>query len=72
MIEDKLSQEQRIRLEAVAQANAGHFGTTTSEMLKKADLIEKYIRYGKIPEDEDDTKLTNSTLASVSPIQESE
>ena len=57
MIEDKLTQEQRIRLESVAQAMHGHYLTDTPEqprtikqVLETAQKIEAFILAGKLPE----------------------
>lgn len=49
MIEDKLSTEQRIRLEALAQATASSMGvpTTPEKILSKAEKFEIYIRTGR-------------------------
>lgn len=47
MIEDKLTQAQRIRLEAVSQANMSRLSMTTEEMLENADKIEEFILNGK-------------------------
>lgn len=44
MIEDKLTQEQRIRLECLAQANATSLGETAEEVLAKAAKFAEYVK----------------------------
>lgn len=48
MLEDKLTQDQRIRLEAVVQANArtAHRNVFTGDFFRLVISIEKYIRDG--------------------------
>lgn len=44
MLEDKLSREERIRLECIAQANAGSFGRTVGNVIDTAKEFEAYIK----------------------------
>lgn len=46
MIEDKLNQEQRIRLEALGQAMNCSMGQTPSKVLETAKLFEAFIKDG--------------------------
>jgi hypothetical protein len=51
MIEDKLSQDQRIRLESLAQAiqNSNAIGITRAEtIVDKAKQFENYVKFGTI------------------------
>lgn len=47
MIEDKLTQDQRIRLEAFAQINAVSHGASIEGKLDMAAKVEEYIKNGK-------------------------
>lgn len=48
MIEDKLTRDERIRLEALAQANAAaSFDTDPDARVQTAKRFEDYIREGK-------------------------
>lgn len=50
MIEDKLSTDQRIRLEALAQANnslAGTLSRSPTLVVERAKAFENYIRHGE-------------------------
>jgi len=50
MVEDKLSQRQRVRLEALSQANVSYIvvrpenGVTMEDYLKRAEEIESWLR----------------------------
>lgn len=50
MIEDKLTTDQRIRLEALGQSTTSFVGSNTSGMLivARAQDFEDYIREGKV------------------------
>ena len=43
MIEDKLTPEQRLRLECLVQANINSHGMTPEEIVKKATRFEHYV-----------------------------
>lgn len=47
MLEDKLTQGQRIRLEAFAQVNATSHGTSLEGKLDMAAKVEEFIVFGK-------------------------
>ncbi len=47
MIEDKLTPEQRIRLESLALANVTSHGQSAEVVIEKASRFEKYIETGK-------------------------
>ncbi len=47
MIEDKLTSDERIRLECVAQANAQMTLQTADQIIEKAVKLEAYIKNGK-------------------------
>lgn len=50
MIEDKLTHDERLRLECIAQANAskGMSGGDPAAVLKAAAMYEKFIRDGAV------------------------
>lgn len=50
MIEDKLTHNERLRLECIAQAVASHIGQapTTEQLIKRAERIEQYVSKEKI------------------------
>lgn len=52
MIEDKLTKDERIRLEALNQANTSLMGRAPSEtiLLMRAQKLESYIREGMDPD----------------------
>ncbi len=47
MLEDKLTQDQRLRLECIAQANVASLGLPSEIVIEKASKFENYIRNGK-------------------------
>jgi len=52
MIEDKLTRDERIRLEALSQAHAGGMiQRPVGEVLRRAKVLEGWIREGAIPEE---------------------
>lgn len=44
MLEDRLNQEQRIRLECIAQANILSHGASAEQIIEKARRFEKFIK----------------------------
>ncbi len=48
MIEDKLTRDERIRLECLAQANAVSLHQSIAAVIEKAKDFETYIRNGDI------------------------
>ncbi len=47
MIEDKLTRDERIRLECLAQANMMNLHDPVKEIIEKAKDFENYIRTGE-------------------------
>lgn len=46
MMNDQLTRDERIRLEALNQANISSIGATTDNTVKRAIVFETYIRSG--------------------------
>lgn len=47
MIEDKLTHDERVRLEAVSQANLARLSMTDEDLINTAAKIEEYVLNGK-------------------------
>lgn len=47
MMEDKLTHDERVRLEAMSQANLARLSMTDDELIDTAAKIEDFVRNGK-------------------------